>query len=126
MKNIKEKLKLNDLQENKNWKDAVIVFKPESFNKEFNEQFAGLFDEFGKINDIKISVEVVNAASLRNSKLPSALESGELPNITYMEPASLVTQAEQGIIVPADKMIEDLKEKGTEFYNSHLAATMAE
>lgn len=37
MKNIKEKLKLNDLQENKNWKDAVIVFKPESFNKEFNE-----------------------------------------------------------------------------------------
>lgn len=37
MKNIKKKLGLNDLQENKNWKDAVIVFKPESFNKEFNE-----------------------------------------------------------------------------------------
>ena len=106
--------------------EELTVWIQETFNKEFNEQFAGLFDEFGMINDIKISVEVVNAASLRNSKLPSALESGELPNITYMEPASLVTYAEQGIIVPADKMIEDLKEKGTEFYNSHLAATMVE
>lgn len=37
MRNIKEKLGLNDLQENRDWEDAVIVFKPESFDKEFNE-----------------------------------------------------------------------------------------
>lgn len=34
---MKQKLRLEDLQKNKNWKEAVIVFKPESFNKDFNE-----------------------------------------------------------------------------------------
>ena len=33
-----EKLTLNDLQDNETWEKAVVVFKPESFSKEFTEK----------------------------------------------------------------------------------------
>lgn len=33
-----EKLTLNELKQRKNWEKAVIVFKEESFNKEYSEE----------------------------------------------------------------------------------------
>jgi hypothetical protein len=35
---VAEKLTLNDLQDNETWEKAVVVFKPESFSKEFTEK----------------------------------------------------------------------------------------
>lgn len=35
---MKEKLTLNDLQSNKTWKKAVVVFAQESFSREFTEK----------------------------------------------------------------------------------------
>lgn len=33
-----EKLQLHDLEEREDWKEAIIVFKPESFEKEYTEE----------------------------------------------------------------------------------------
>lgn len=98
--------------------EKLTVWLQQTFSEEFNEGFAQLFTEFGEANGIKVEAEIIDAAALRDTKLPAALESGDLPNISFMEPASLVTYAKEGIIAPATPAIEELKANGTEFYQA--------
>lgn len=101
----------------------LTVWLQKTFNEDFNNGFAALFTEFGDANGIKVNVEIIDAAALRDTKLPAALESKQLPNIAYMEPASLVPYAQKGFLCNTQSVLDELKANGTEFYPSLLDTT---
>ena len=100
--------------------EKLTVWLQKTFSDDFNNAFAALFEEFGEKNGIEVSAEVVDAAALRDTKLPAALESKDYPNISYMEPASLMAYAKEGILVPTQGVIDDLAANGTEIYPNIL------
>ncbi len=103
--------------------EQLTVWLQKTFSEDFNNAFAALFTQFGEENGINVSVEIIDAAALRDTKLPAALESSNLPNISYMEPAALVPYAQRGILISVDSVVEELKANGTEFYPALLDAT---
>ena len=103
--------------------EKLTIWLQKTFSDEFNNAFAQLFQDFGKENGIAISTEIVDAAALRDTKLPAALEAKNYPNIAYMEPASLMAYAKEGILCSAEDTIAELKENGTEFMENILATT---
>lgn len=103
--------------------EKITVWMQKTFNEEFNNLFAGLFQEFGEANGIEVSTEIIDPADLRDTKLPAALESGDTPNIAYIEPAALVAYANAGVLVSAQPTIDELKANGTEFYPALLDTT---
>ena len=103
--------------------EKLTIWIQKTFSDDFNNAYAALFEEFGEQNGIEVDAQVIDAAALRDTKLPAALESGDMPNISYMEPASLVAYAKQGIIVSAEDALAELAANGTEFYDSLLDAT---
>lgn len=106
--------------------ETLTVWLQKTFSEDFNNAFAALFTEFGEANGIKVNTEIIDAAALRDTKLPAALEAKDLPNIVYMEPASLVPYAQQGILVPTTSVIDELKANGTEFYPALLDTTFVD
>lgn len=104
----------------------LTVWIQQTFSEEFNNGFAALFEEFGEANGIEISCEIIDAADLRDTKLPAALESGDTPNIAYIEPASLVAYAKAGVLADAQGTIDALKANGTEFYPALLDTTFVD
>jgi ABC-type glycerol-3-phosphate transport system substrate-binding protein len=85
--------------------EKLTIWIQKTFSDDFNNAYAALFEEFGEQNGIEVDAQVIDAAALRDTKLPAALESGDMPNISYMEPASLVAYAKQGIIVSAQELL---------------------
>lgn len=65
--------------------EKLTIWLQKTFSDEFNNAFAQLFQDFGKENGIAISTEIVDAAALRDTKLPAALEAKNYPNIAYMD-----------------------------------------
>lgn len=100
----------------------LTVWLQQTFSEEFNEGYAALYKEFGEQNGIKMNVEILDAADLRDTKLPAAIESGDIPNITMMEPMSLYPYVKAGKLVETTDVVAELKTNGTEFYESLLAA----
>ncbi len=100
--------------------EKLTVWLQKTFSDDFNNAFAQLFQDFGKENGINISTEIVDAAALRDTKLPAALEAKNYPNISYMEPASLMAYAKQGILYSAEDALAEMKENGTEIMDNIL------
>ena len=103
--------------------EKLTIWLQKTFSDEFNNAFAQLFQDFGKENGIAISTEIVDAAALRDTKLPAALEAKNYPNIAYMEPASLMAYAKQGVLCSAEDTIAELEANGTKIMDNILATT---
>lgn len=101
--------------------EKLTIWLQKTFSDDFNNGFAALFEDFGKEYGIEISAEIIDAAALRDTKLPAALEAGDYPNITYIEPASMVTYAKEGIIISAEAALAELNGNGTEFLENILS-----
>ena len=106
--------------------ERLKIWIQKTFSDDFNTVYAALYEEFGRQNGIEIDAQVIDAAALRDTKLPAALESGDMPNIAYMDPTYLVAYAKRGVIVPATDALAELTANGTEFYPSLLDATMVD
>jgi multiple sugar transport system substrate-binding protein len=103
---------------------TITVWIQKTFNDEFNEAFAQLFIDWGKQNGIRVNTEIIDAAALRDTKLPAALEANNVPNITYMDPPAFAQYQSQGIIVPVKDVLDELKANGTTFIDNLLGQTI--
>ena len=98
----------------------LTVWLQKTFNDEFNEAFAALFVEFGEANGINISVEIIDAAALRDTKLPAALEAGDYPNISPIDVTHYIVQKERGVLLNTQAVLDELAANGTTFIEAAI------
>jgi multiple sugar transport system substrate-binding protein len=99
---------------------TITVWLQKTFSDEFNEAFAQLFTDWGKQNGIRVNTEIIDAAALRDTKLPAAIEAKNYPNVTFMDGSALMNYQSQGLIVPVADTLDTLKANGTNFVESVL------
>ena len=94
------------------------IWLQQTFSEEFNEAIVKCFEEFGRQNGITVYAEPVEAAALRDTKIPAAVEAKDTPNAAFTGMPIMYTYAERGLLTPSQPAIDELAANGITFVDA--------
>lgn len=90
----------------------------QTFVDGFNQLLAQRLEEWGENNDIKVSAEIIESASIAQ-KIAAAVEAKDTPNASYSGQTMVLTYQSAGLLVDVSEMYAKIQADNGEFFPSY-------